>query len=57
MRGFFWNIRGMGKVGKKKSLIEMIAENDVNFVGIQETKQVEFSVNFLDNLAGKKQFC
>jgi hypothetical protein len=44
-------------VGKKKSLIEMIAENDVNFVGIQETKQVEFSVNFLDNLAGKKQFC
>jgi hypothetical protein len=34
MRGIFWNIGGMGKVGKKRSLIEMIVDNDVDFIGI-----------------------
>jgi exonuclease III len=57
MRGFFWNIRGLGKIGKKQSLIDMIAENDVDFIGIQETKLENFAVSLLESLAGKKQFC
>jgi hypothetical protein len=35
----------------------MIVDNDVDFIGIQETKLREFPISLLDNLAGKKQFC
>jgi exonuclease III len=44
MKGYFWNIRGQGKVEKKQSLIDLLAEYDVDFVGIQETKQEDFQL-------------
>lgn len=39
MSGLFWNARGLGKVGKKKFLQETISEQQLCFVGIQESKK------------------
>jgi hypothetical protein len=57
MRGLFWNIRGMGKNGRTRSIQEKIQKEDLDFIGIQETKSAEFSGSYLDSLAGRKDFC
>jgi exonuclease III len=56
MRGVFWNVRGMRKVGKKQCLMEMIKEHDLDFIGVQETKKEEFTDTYLNVLGGSKQF-
>jgi hypothetical protein len=38
MIGGFWNIRGLGKPGRSKTLNDSIKHNKLDFVGIQETK-------------------
>lgn len=57
MIGAFWNIRGLGKTGRKEYVIDLIKNNNLDFVGIQETKKEDFDVEYLDALAGRKQFC
>jgi exonuclease III len=57
MKDIFWNIRGMGKTGKKQCLIDLIKEHDLDFLGVQETKLEQFSCNLLEALAGSRQFC
>jgi exonuclease III len=56
MRGLFWNIRGMGKKGRTRCIQEKIQE-ELNFIGIQETKSVGFNESYLDSLTGSKHFC
>jgi hypothetical protein len=40
MNGLFWNIRGMGRAGKKQCIIDTMVKHDVKFIGIQETKKI-----------------
>jgi hypothetical protein len=57
MKGIFWNIRGLGKKGRTQCVAEIIRKWDLEFIGLQETKSMEFSDKYLDSLARKKQFC
>jgi hypothetical protein len=57
MRGLFWNIRGMGKKGRTQCIQEKIQKEDLDFVGIWETKSVEFTSSYLNSLARRNQFC
>lgn len=50
MRGAFWNIRGLNKAGRKLGLSSFIGENDLDFVGISETKKSEYVGNYLRSL-------
>lgn len=55
MIGAFWNINGLGKSGRKQYVIDFIKNNDLDFVGIQETKKEEFGIEYLNALAGRKR--
>jgi exonuclease III len=57
MKCIFWNIRGLGKSGRKQCVMDVLFEYKVDFIGIQETKNCEFDVSYLESLAGVKQFC
>jgi hypothetical protein len=39
MRGGFWSIRGLNKVGRLKCLADFINQNSLDFIGVQETKK------------------
>lgn len=39
MKGLFWNIRGLEKIGRVPALIGKIRDNHVDFVGVMETKR------------------
>lgn len=51
MRGAFWNSRGLNKSGRKLSLSSFIGGNDLDFVGIVETKKSDFPNNYLRSLS------
>jgi hypothetical protein len=57
MRGVFWNIRGLGVKGRKQCIIDLIRTQKLEFIGIQETKSRDFSINYLNALSGGRQFC
>ena len=50
------NIRGAGKTGRKQYLADLIAKNKLEFVGIQETKCVKFSVQYLSFISSHSDF-
>lgn len=50
MKGAFWNIRGLNKVGRKLALTSFIGNNDLDFVGIIETKKDDFTQGYLRSL-------
>ena len=39
----FWNVRGLNKAGRVKCVADFIANNNLSFVGLQETKKESFS--------------
>jgi exonuclease III len=43
-----WNIRGLNKTGRLKCLADFIRNNNLDFVGIQETKKADLQNNFLE---------
>ena len=43
MIGAFWNVRGLNKAGRVKCVADFIANNNLSFVGLQETKKESFS--------------
>jgi hypothetical protein len=49
MKGIFWNIRGLSSPDRNLSLGQLIRDTHVDFVGVQETKKVDFSLSFLKN--------
>jgi exonuclease III len=53
MKGAIWNIRGLNKDGRIKCLSDFINTNNLDFVGIQETKKVDFPINLLTLLIGE----
>ena len=56
MRGLFWNIRGLNKIGRVPALVSKIRENHVDFVGVMETKKESFTPGFLRALTGNTPF-
>jgi hypothetical protein len=56
MRAIFWSIRGLNQPSRKNSLSSLIRKNQVDFVGVMETKKEVILPNFLDSLASPVQF-
>lgn len=56
MIGLFWNIRGLGKLGRIPAMVDNIRKNHVDFVGIVETKKSQFSSGLLRAIAGNIPF-
>jgi glyceraldehyde-3-phosphate dehydrogenase/erythrose-4-phosphate dehydrogenase len=56
MIGLFWNIRGMGSIGRVPVLVHKIRDNQLDFVGILETKKESFTPGFLKSLTGNTPF-
>ena len=48
MIGLFWNIRGLGKLGRVPALVDSIRKNHVDFVGVVETKKKASLLVFLN---------
>jgi len=43
----FWNVRGPNKEGKLQCLADFVKDNNLDFVGFQETKKDNFNESFL----------
>lgn len=56
MKILFWNIRGMGRVARRRQLREIVLYEKVDVVGIQETIKKEFSQKELRSLVGDTHF-
>jgi hypothetical protein len=56
MIGLYWNIRGLGKLGRKLALISRIRDTHADFVGIMETKKNNLSTGFLKSLTSNIPF-
>jgi len=55
MIGLFWNIRGLGKIGRLPALVNKIRSTRADFVGIMETKE-SFTPGYLISLSGNMPF-
>jgi len=55
MIGLFWNIRGLGKIGRLPALVNRIRSSRADFVGIMETKE-SFTPGYLRSLSGNMPF-
>jgi exonuclease III len=55
MKGAFWNIRGLNKTIRVKTVSDLIKMYSLDFLGIQESKKENFSDAFLN--AMDKIFC
>jgi exonuclease III len=47
MIGAFWNVRGLNKEGRLQWLADFLKDNNLDFVGLQETKKENFEESFL----------
>lgn len=47
MKGPFWNIRGLRKLGRFPALNSKIRDNHSDFIGILETKKKDIAAGFL----------
>jgi len=47
MIGAFWNIRGLNKLGRLDYVKDLISNNNLDFVGLQETKKANFHSSLL----------
>ena len=50
MKMLFWNIRGMGKLARVRHLKDLMAQEQIDIIGIQETIKQSFSTQELENL-------
>ena len=50
MKMLFWNIRGMGKQARVRHLKDLVAQEQIDIIGIQETIKQSFSIQELENL-------
>jgi hypothetical protein len=57
MMRIYWNIRSLGRKGRKQCIIDIFKKYYLDFIGIQETKTMPFSDRYLDFVIGMKQFC
>jgi len=58
MIGLFWNCRGVSKKGMSSMVKDLLSENEVDFVGLQETMRKNYSNKFFKKIDyGKKFAC
>ena len=51
MKILFWNIRGLGGVGRRRQLVELCQQQNPQFICLQETIKDSFRPRELDSLA------
>jgi exonuclease III len=56
MIGATWNIRSLGRPGRKQAITEFIAEHKIEFIGFQETKKEKIDPSFLSVISGSFSF-
>ena len=56
MIGLFWNIRGLGKIGRLPALINRTRSTRADFVRVMETKKESFTPGYLRSLTGNVPF-
>lgn len=56
MKILTWNIRGMGQSCKCSRLADIIKDNDIDLVGIQETKKEDFVSDVILSIDAEKKF-
>jgi hypothetical protein len=56
MRGGIWNGRGVGASDKRKHIRELVADNSLDFIGIQETQLEELRDAWLDQMGSRQDF-
>jgi len=56
MIGLFWNIKGLGKIGRLPALRDRIRNTKADFVGIMETNKESFTTGYLKSLTGNVPF-
>ena len=56
MSGLFWNPRGLGEYNKRRFIKDAIADHNLDFICIQETKREDFPETWLNNLSGRFTF-
>jgi exonuclease III len=56
MKILFWNIRGVGAVGRKKQLQELRQKHRVDVVCLQETIKADFTLGELAWLSDRDNF-
>lgn len=56
MKSLFWNVRGINKLPRRKQVREYIAELQLDYVGLQETKKHDFSDKDLNQIGGQANF-
>jgi hypothetical protein len=56
MIGPLWNIRGLNKSGRIKCLSNFIRQHNLYFVGIQETKKMDFNDSLLNTMSNSMEW-
>jgi glyceraldehyde-3-phosphate dehydrogenase/erythrose-4-phosphate dehydrogenase len=56
MIGIFWNIRGLGQIGRIPVLVGRLRNNHVDFVGVLETNKSDFTPGLLRSLTSSTPF-
>ena len=56
LSGLIWNSRGIGEKKKRDFIKEQIGQNNLDFVGIQETMKTDFNKLDLSDLSASEKF-
>jgi hypothetical protein len=56
MKGVFWNSRGLADLAKHRFLVELVKEEQINFIALSETSCESFPDHVLKNLCAGRDF-
>jgi hypothetical protein len=56
MKGIIWKCQGLKKSCKYEFLKELICEENLDFIGLQETNRNNFNQTWLEGLCGNRKF-
>ena len=56
MRILIWNVRGLGKLARRRQVRDYIFQEKVDIVGLQETVKEDFSTGLLQEISGGLTF-
>jgi hypothetical protein len=56
MKGVFWNCRGLRDLTKHTFLLDVAADNKLDFIALSETNKNSFSTQCLENFSAGEDF-
>jgi hypothetical protein len=56
MKGVFWNSRGLADLAKHSFLVELVRQEQNNFIALSKTGHESFPDHVLKNLCAKRDF-